>query len=204
LSDLTKLVVAMTNYMSKTSFTNRLLRLEGKKVFGFVKQPVDYPPRAKNDSHHFNYVSLSLPWVTVPTIVPNNVEDVLMQHPPSSSNNLVPLVFWNGLKFRENVCVDGQWCIECCPPNFAIQCSTLQKTIRFKCKAMINFYKSINGILIPSCLGFWVQYHSRSFKHHKHWFCHDDFCHYVGGTTWKFAIVRPIIELYDPSMKVLT
>ncbi len=93
MSDLIKLVVVMTNYMSKTSFTNRLLRLEGKKVFGFAKQPIDYPPIAKNDSHHFDYVNFSLPRVTVPTIVPNNVEDVRMQHPPSSSNNLVPLVF---------------------------------------------------------------------------------------------------------------
>jgi hypothetical protein len=40
-----------------------------------------------------------------------------------------------------------------------------------------------NGIITPCYLGFWVQYHNRSLEHHKHWFCHDDFCHYVGGTT---------------------
>jgi hypothetical protein len=55
-----------------------------------------------------------------------------------------------------------------------------------------------NGIITPCYLGFWVQYHNRSLEHHKHWFCHDDFCHYVGGTTWKFAIVRPGIATIWP------
>jgi hypothetical protein len=103
--------------------------------------------------------------------------------PPFGSNNLLPLVFRGGLELKENICVDGQWHIERCRPNFAIQCFTLQKTIGLKCKTMINFYKSINGTLAPCYLGFWVRYHSISFECHKHWFCHDDFSHCVGGTT---------------------
>jgi len=44
---------------------------------------------------------------------------------PSSSNKLLSLVFRDGLELKENISVDSKWCIECCPPNFAIQCSTL-------------------------------------------------------------------------------
>jgi hypothetical protein len=116
---------------------------------------------------------------------------------------LLPLVSQGGLKLKENICVDGQWRIERCPTNSTIQCFTLHKTIGLKCKTMINFYKSINGILIPCYSGFWVQYHNRSFKHHKHWFCSDDFNHCVGGTTWKFVVVqvRLIIVTICPIQK---
>jgi hypothetical protein len=50
------------------------------------------------------------------------------------------------------------------------------------CNSMINFYKFANGIPTPGYLGFWVQYHNKSLKHHKHWFCLDDLSHYVDGT----------------------
>jgi len=48
-----------------------------------------------------------------------------MQQPFSSTSNLLPLVFQGGLELKESIYVDGQWHIEHCSPNFAIQCSTL-------------------------------------------------------------------------------
>jgi hypothetical protein len=83
------------------------------------------------------------------------------------------------------------------PPNFIIQCSSLQKTMVFKCKARINLYKFVNGTFAPcySCL--WVQYHNESLKHHKHWFCFDDLNHCV-GRMWKFVVVRPIVPIVWP------
>jgi hypothetical protein len=106
-----------------------------------------------------------------------------MQHLPSSSNKLLSLVFRGGLELKENICVDRLWCIECCPPNFAIQCSTLQKTMTFKCKAKINCCKFVSGTLAPCYSCFWVQYHNGSFENHKHWFCPDDLNHCVNGTS---------------------
>jgi hypothetical protein len=68
----------------------------------------------------------------------------------------------------------------------------------FKCKANINFYKSISGIRVPCYLGFWVQYHNKSLEHHKHWFCPHDLSHCISGTTQKFAIVRLAIPTIWP------
>jgi hypothetical protein len=44
------------------------------------------------------------------------------------------LLSWSGLKLKENIFVDGYWCIERYPFKYAIQCSTFQKTTMFKCK----------------------------------------------------------------------
>ncbi len=78
-NDLARLTIVVANYMFEPSFTNHLPHLEGKTVFGFAKQLVDYIPGAKNDSHHLDSMNFSCPRVTVLTIVPKNVEDVHMQ-----------------------------------------------------------------------------------------------------------------------------
>jgi hypothetical protein len=75
------------------------------------------------------------------------VDDIEMQQSPS--NKLLPLVSYGGLELKESICVDGQWCIERCPPNFAIQCFAPQKTMTLKCKARINLSNSISGTLAP-------------------------------------------------------
>jgi hypothetical protein len=62
-----------------------------------------------------------------------------------------------------------------------------------KCKTNINLYKSISGIHAPCYLGFWVQFHIGSLKHHIHWFCLDDLNHCVNGTTRKYAVVRLLV-----------
>jgi hypothetical protein len=54
-------VVVVANYMFRSSFTNCPLYFEGEEVFGFVKQLVDYPFDANNDSHHLDRVNFSRP-----------------------------------------------------------------------------------------------------------------------------------------------
>jgi hypothetical protein len=49
--------------MSESSFTNCLPHFEGEKVFGFAKQPIDYPPSADEYSHYFDYVKFFHPHV---------------------------------------------------------------------------------------------------------------------------------------------
>ncbi len=119
--------------------------------------------------------------------MPNNI---CMQQSPSSICNLLPLVFQNGLELKDNICVNCQWHTERCPPNFVLQCFTLQKTIRFKCKARINLYKSVSETPAPRYSSLWVEYCSGTLEHYKHWFCPNDLTCCVGGTTRKFAIVR--------------
>jgi hypothetical protein len=68
-----------------------------------------------------------------------------------------------------------------------------QKTLGLKCKAKINFYKSVNGIHAPCYSGFWVQFHIRSLEYHIHWFWPNDLNHYVNGTTQKYAVARPLV-----------
>jgi hypothetical protein len=51
-----------------------------------------------------------------------------MQQPPFGSSVFLPLVSQGDLELKENICVDGQWRIERCPPSFAVQCSVFQKT----------------------------------------------------------------------------
>ncbi len=125
LNDPTRLGIVMANYLSRSSFTNCLPHLKGEEIFGSSKQFVDFPLSTNNDSHCLDHVNFSCPWVTIPTVEPNIVNDVHMQQQPFNSSKLLPLVFRSGLELKENICVDGQWHIERCPPNFAIQCSAL-------------------------------------------------------------------------------
>ncbi len=118
---------------------------------------------------------------------PNVVKNVGMQQLPYCSSACLPLVSQSGLELKENICVDGQWRIEHCPPNYAIRCFVLQKTMRIKCKAKINLCKSICGKPTPCYLRFWVQFHTRSLEHHMHWFCLYDLNHCVGGTMQKYG-----------------
>jgi hypothetical protein len=105
----------------------------------------------------FDHVNFFCPWIFVFAAKPNILDDVHIQQPPSGSSKLLPLVSQGGLELKENICVDGQCCIEHCPFNFAIQCSILQKTTKLKCKARINLCKSIKGTHAPCDLGFCVQ-----------------------------------------------
>jgi hypothetical protein len=66
-----------------------------------------------------------------------------------------------------------------------------------KCKAMINLYKFVNETFAPCYSCFWVQYHSKSLEHYKHWFCFDDLSHCVKGTG-KFVVVRHVIPTIWP------
>ncbi len=68
----------------------------------------------------------------------------------------------------------------------------------FKWKARINLYKFVNGIHAPCYSSFWVQYHSESLKHHKHWFWLDDLNHCVSGTMENYTIARPTIPIVWP------
>jgi hypothetical protein len=87
-------------------------------------------------------------------IEPNIMDNARMQQLPFGPNKLLPLVFQSGLELKENIYVDGQWRIEHYSPNFAIQCSTLQKTTMVECKTKINLCKFVNGTPIPCYLGF--------------------------------------------------
>ncbi len=43
-----------------------------------------------------------------------------------------------------------------------------------------------------------MEYHNRSFKHHKHWFCFDDLSHYVGGIIQKFVVAKLVVPIVWP------
>jgi hypothetical protein len=68
----------------------------------------------------------------------------------------------------------------------------------FKCKANINLYKFVIRTPIPCYSRFLIQFHTRSFEHHMHWFCFHDLSHYVNGTLRKYAIVRLLVPIVWP------
>jgi len=81
-SDHARLPTTIANYTFKSSFTNRLPHLEGEEIFGSMKQLANCPSSENNDSHCPNCENFSYPWITVPTIMPNNVKDVCMHNHP--------------------------------------------------------------------------------------------------------------------------
>ncbi len=167
--NLARLATILTNFMFGSSFTNCLPHLKGEEVFGFAMWPTNScPPSIDNDSHHFNHVNFSCPRVIILNLVPNNVKDVHMQQPPLGPCNLLLLLYKSGLELKETISVDNKWRIECSPPNFAIQCSTFQKTIVLKCKTTINLYEYVSGTFVPCYSSLWVEYHNGSLQHHKH------------------------------------
>jgi hypothetical protein len=107
-SDLAKLVANVANYTFGSFFTNCLPQLEGEKVFGFIKRPIDYPLGVDKDSHCPNRVNFFHPWVSILAIKLDIVEDVHVQQlPPIGSSDLLPLLSQGGLELKENICVDG-------------------------------------------------------------------------------------------------
>jgi hypothetical protein len=44
-----------------THLGHHSLHLKGEKVFGYAKQPINYPPDINNDSHHLDDVNFSHP-----------------------------------------------------------------------------------------------------------------------------------------------
>jgi hypothetical protein len=60
-SDLAKLTADVANYTFGSSFTNCLLHLKEKEVFGFVMQLINCPLGANKNSHHPNCVSFFCP-----------------------------------------------------------------------------------------------------------------------------------------------
>jgi hypothetical protein len=93
-SGLARLVVAMANYKSKSSFTNHLPHLKGEEVFGSTKQLAICPFSVDNDSHHPNNVNFYHPWITILAAKPNIMDDVKMQRMPfNPSNLLLVLIF---------------------------------------------------------------------------------------------------------------
>ncbi len=91
-------------------------------TFESIKELGSAPPLgANNDSHHPNYVNFSHPWVTIPNVEPNIVDNVHMQEPPSNFSKLLPLVSHGGLKLKGSICIVDKWRIKHCPPNSEIQ-----------------------------------------------------------------------------------
>jgi len=133
------LVAALANYIFVFTFFYRILHLKGEEVCGYAKLPTNYPPSVNNDSRHLDHVNFSRPRITVHVVQPNVVGNIGMQQPPYGFNACLPLVSWGGLEFKENICVDGQWWIERCPPNFAVWCFALQKPWSSNVKQILTF-----------------------------------------------------------------
>jgi hypothetical protein len=85
--------------------------------------------------------------------------------------------------------------------KLALEFCCTPKTTMLKCKTRINIYKLASGTFTPCYSCFWVEYHNGSLKHHKHWFCPDDLNYCVGGTTWKFVVVRLVVPIVWPIQK---
>ncbi len=105
-NDLVRFATVVANYTSRSSFINCLSHLKGEEVFGSSKWPNDYPPNVDDDSNRPNHVNFFHPWITIPLVEPNIMDNVHMQQPPSSSSKLLPLVFQGGLELKESICVD--------------------------------------------------------------------------------------------------
>ncbi len=55
MSDRAKVAIVVANYTFGSSFTNRLLYIEGEEVFGSIKGPADCPPSTDENSHRLDY-----------------------------------------------------------------------------------------------------------------------------------------------------
>jgi hypothetical protein len=61
--DVSKLAIAITNYISRFSFTTRTFHLKGGEVFGFAKCGVDFSLDVDDKSHRPNHINFSHPHV---------------------------------------------------------------------------------------------------------------------------------------------
>jgi hypothetical protein len=138
-SDPTKLMAIMTNYMFGLSSSYHIPHLKNQEVFGSAKWPIDCPPDVDNDFHHPDRVNFFRPQVTVPTTQPNVVQNVNMQQLPCGSNACSPLVSRDGLELKANICVEGKWQIECCPPSFVVRCLHSRKLRGLNAKQKSTF-----------------------------------------------------------------
>jgi hypothetical protein len=107
----------MAIYTFGSSFFYHPPHLEREEVFGSAKRIANCPPSVKNDFHNLDCMNFFHPQIIIFVVQPNVVKNVGMQQPPYGSSACSPLVSQSGLELKENICVDGQWWIECCPPS---------------------------------------------------------------------------------------
>jgi hypothetical protein len=125
-------------------------------------------------------------------------EDVHVQQLPSSSSDSLPLLSWVAWSWRKIFVLMASGVLNIAHPNMQFNVLHSKKPWCSNANQRSTFTKSVSGIPIPCYLGFWVEYHNRSLKHHKHWFCPYDLSCCVGGTIWKFAIARPRVPTIWP------
>jgi hypothetical protein len=111
-------------------------------------------------------------------------------------SNVNPIVTRNGVEVLECFYGDGIWRIECCPPKSNNHCLVLQKDTKHYYKARIISKQTNHGIPTLCYVGYWYATQGVSIELHKHWFCHDDLMHCVGGTSKKYALNRPTLFSY--------
>ncbi len=144
------IVVAIFSWGS--SYTPRILHLEGEEVFGSIKHKQNLPVGLKGDLHKHDCVNFS--HMLMEFISRNSTPNADV----GQSNHLQEafLVFThNGEEVLEHFCGDNIWCIEWCPPKSNVQCSTLQKETKHYYKVKIISKKKNHGIPYPCYVGNW-------------------------------------------------
>ncbi len=137
----------ITKYTNRSSFTIKILHLEGQKVFGSTKWRANITPGLKGDSHMHDRVNFSRLRVnTTPSgFVGSNVD-------ANKSNGIVRdeafVLTFQGLKVQECVRGDGVWRIERCPPSSNIHYFTIQRDSMKHCDTIVITKKNICGIPI--------------------------------------------------------
>ncbi len=109
-----------------SSFTNRILHLEGQEVFGSTKQRVDITPRSEGNSHKHDHVNFSRRrfHATSSGFIGSNVD---VSESNGNTRDEPFVLTCQGLKVQECACADSVWKIDRCPPSSNTHCFIIQK-----------------------------------------------------------------------------
>jgi len=180
---------AIVKYTSGSSFTNKILHLEGREVFGSTKQKVNITPGLEGDLDRVNFFRLRVN-TTLSGFVGSNVD-------VGESSGIVrdePFVLtFQGFKVQEHVCRDSVWRIERCPPLSNTRCFVIQKDSMKHYDTRIIAKKIVHGIPSPYYNGLWSNLKRSAQIHHKFWFCVNNLTHCVGRIGRKYHVDRPLV-----------
>jgi hypothetical protein len=129
-----QMVIVVTKFVSGSSYTLRILHLEGEKVFGSTKWMQDLSLWLEGNLYKHDCIIFFCPWMEFTS---HNFTSNINVGYLNCSQEAFPIFIHNGEDVLEHLCGDDVWLIEQCPSNSNVQCLTLQKDTKHYCKVKI-------------------------------------------------------------------
>jgi hypothetical protein len=182
-SDPKKIEEALSQLPGVEVATTQIPHLEGKEIFGNMKQKLDLPPSDDGDSHRPDKINFSQPQVQTKSRTAHT--EVVEAFVAGADKDELPHVTTT----LESDCDMSQWHIARISHRSSYKCHAQQAATNYKCTAWIA--KGSKGTAAPTNRGRNTQYGGTKVIVLDFWFCPDDIERYVKGSKRSWVLDWP-------------